>query len=116
MKRDDDFIRALLFEAEASDKPFLLAPLMMSPDPDDLKRHMHAKWLADAGLLLEVNDGVFRITNQGHDYLAAIRDEGVWQRTKEAAAGLGGVTLGVMKDIAVGYLKKEAAERLGLSL
>ena len=29
---------------------------------------------------------------------------------------MGGVTLGIMKDIAVGYLKKEASERLGITL
>jgi hypothetical protein len=114
MRRDDDYIRALLFEAEASDQPVLLATLAAKPDPERLKRHMHAKWLSDAGLFEEVNPGVFRITNQGHDYLAAIRDEGVWKRTKDVAAGLGGVTLGIMKDIAVGYLRQEALRRLAL--
>ncbi len=86
MKRDDDFIRELLFEIEASDDPYLIADLVMSPSAEDLKRHMHAKWLSDAGLLLEENDGVFRITNQGHDYLAAIRDDGIWKKTKAAAS------------------------------
>jgi hypothetical protein len=115
MKRDDDYIRALLFEAETSDQPFILAPLMMAPDPDDLKRHMHAKWLGDAGFFEEGKPGVFRITNRGHDYLATIRDEGIWRKTKDAAEGLGGVTLGLMKDIALAYLKQEASERLGLT-
>ncbi|WP_347139490.1 hypothetical protein [Paracoccus sp. SSK6] len=49
MKRDDDFIRSLLFEAEESRQPFLLAPLHMNPSEEELKRHMHAKWLTDAG-------------------------------------------------------------------
>jgi Hypothetical protein (DUF2513) len=116
MKRDDDYIRDLLFEAEASDKPYLLAVLVMSPSEADLKRHMHAVWLSDAGFFQEVNKGVFRITNQGHDYLAAIRDDGVWQKTKTAASTAGGVGLGVMKDIAVAYVRQELSDRLGIAL
>lgn len=116
MKRDDDFIRELLFEAEASDQPYLVAVFVMNPSEADLKRHMHAVWLTDAGFFQEVNKGVFRITNQGHDYLAAIRDEGVWQRTKTAASTVGGVGLSVMKDIAVTYVRQELSERLGISL
>lgn len=116
MKRDDDLIRDLLFEAEDSDEPYLLAVMSMNPSEADLKRHMHAVWLSDAGFFQQVNDGVFRITNQGHDYLAAIRDDGVWKKTKEAASTAGGVGLGVMKDIAVAYVKQELSTRLGLPL
>lgn len=116
MKRDDDYIRDLLFEAEASEQPYLLAVLVMSPSEADLKRHMHAVWLSDAGFFQEVNKGVFRITNQGHDYLAAIRDDGVWQKTKTAASTAGGVGLGVMKDIAVAYVRQELSDRLGIDL
>jgi len=116
MKRDDDYIRDLLFEAEASDQPYLLAVLVMSPSEADLKRYMHAVWLSDAGFFQEVNKGVFRITNQGHDYLAAIRDDGVWQKTKTAASTAGGVGLGVMKDIAVAYVRQELSDRLGIAL
>ena len=116
MKRDDDYIRDLLFEAEASDQPYLLAVLVMSPSEADLKRHMHAVWLSDAGFFQEVNKGVFRITNQGHDDLAAIRDDGIWKKTKAAASSAGGVGLGVMRDIAVAYVKQELSARLGLQI
>lgn len=116
MKRDDDYIRELLFEIEASDEPYLIADLTLNPDPEDLKRCMHAKWLTDAGLFVEENDGVFRITNQGHDYLAAIRDDGVWQKTKAAASSAGGVGLALMKDIALAYVRQELSGRLGLKL
>lgn len=116
MKRDDDFIRELLFEIEAADNPYLIACLLLNPSAEDLKRHMHAKWLSDAGLLLEEDVGVFRITNQGHDYLAAIRDDGIWKKTKAAASGAGGVGLNVMKDIAVAYVKQEISARLGVQI
>jgi hypothetical protein len=58
----------------------------------------------------------YRLTNQGHDYIGAIKNETIWKKTKEGALQVGGVTLGMMKDIAIAYLKQEAAERLGLSL
>lgn len=116
MKRDDDLIRDLLFEAEASDQPYLLAVMTMNPSEAELKRHMHAVWLSDAGLFREENKGVFRITDQGHDYLAAIRDEGIWKKTKEAASTAGGVSLGIMVDIATAYVRQKLSDQLGLSL
>lgn len=63
MKRDDDFLRDMLFEAEASNQAFFMAILIHSPSEPELKRHMHAALLCDAGLFQEVNNGVFRMTN-----------------------------------------------------
>ncbi|TQM92382.1 DUF2513 domain-containing protein [Roseinatronobacter monicus] len=115
MTRDDDFIREMLFEAEQLQEPYLVMPICLSPSEEELKRYMHGKWLSDAGLFLEVNDGVFRITNQGHDYLAAIRSDTVWDKTKDSAQKAGGVTLGLMKEIAVGYARQELT-KLGIPL
>ena len=81
MTRDDDYIRTLLFEAEASDKPSIIAFLSTAPDPEELKRHVHVEWLCDAGLLAPVGKHTYRITSQGHDYLAAIRNEGSLQES-----------------------------------
>lgn len=116
MKRDDDYIRHLLFEAEESSEPYLLALQHLSMSAEEQKRHQHAELLCDAGFFQAVNEGVYRITNQGHDYLAAIRSDTVWNKTKEAAGQLGGVTLGIMKDLAVAYVKQEAKAKLGLDL
>lgn len=116
MKRDDDLIRVLLFEAEASEHPWFLVSIHLSSPPEELRRHEHAKLLCDAGFFQEVSEDVFRITNQGHDYLAAIRDEGIWKKTKEAVSATGNVGLGVMKDIAIAYVKQDLSTRLGLSL
>lgn len=116
MVRDDDFIRDLLLEAESSSDPYILAPLYGGAAQEDTIRHVHAELLCDAGYFDSRNDGVYRITNQGHDYLAAIKNDTIWNKTKEGAASVGGVTLGVMKDMAVAYLKRELAEKTGLSL
>lgn len=116
MKRDDDFIRQMLLELEASDDIFLLAPLTMGSTEEEVKRYQHAELLCDAGFFEARNDGVYRMTNQGYDYLEAIRSNAVWDQTKRGAAAIGGATLGIMKDLAVAYLKQEAKAKLGIDL
>lgn len=74
----------------------------------------HVNLICDAGFMTQISNSGFRMTNQGHDYLDAIRSDTIWAKTKTGAAELGGTTLGMMKDIAVAYLKQEAAEKLGI--
>lgn len=49
MKRDDDYIRQMLLDVEASDKLYFLAPLHNSMTPDEEKFHQHAELLCDVG-------------------------------------------------------------------
>jgi hypothetical protein len=72
--------------------------------------------LADEGLLTFVQRTSMRMTAQGHDLLDSIRSDTVWQKAKEGAAAVGGVTLGMLKELAVAYLKREVSDRLGISL
>lgn len=119
MTRDDDYFRELLLEAEASNEPYIEADILCGLNEDAMRaaerRHMHAVWLCDAGLFKHHGDGAFRITNQGHDYLAAIRSDTVWNKTKAAAAKAGGLPLGLMKELAIGFAKQELA-KLGLPI
>ncbi|UWQ92018.1 DUF2513 domain-containing protein [Rhodobacteraceae bacterium M382] len=73
--------------------------------------------MADAGLIegRACKNGIFFITNRGADFYGAILNEGVWEKTKAGASQVGGMTLGMVKDLAVAYIKKEAAEKLGIS-
>lgn len=116
MKRDNDYVRELLFEMEAHDDIFMLATLTMGASVEETKRYQHAKLLCDAGFFHEVNDGVYRMTNQGYDYLESVRSNVVWEKTKAGAAEIGGATLGIMRDLAVAYLKQEAKAKLGIDL
>ena len=116
MKRDDDFIRQLLLECEQSDDIHLVARLRLNPSNDELKRYHHIKLLCDAGYFTPVGKHVYRMTNQGYDYLEAIKNETVWAKTKEEVTKLGGATLDMIKDIAVALLKRELAEKFGISL
>ena len=118
MKRDDDYLRELLFEFEKQPDWLIsvIDTVAISNDEEGQKKAGHVRLLCDAGFLTAVGKGTFRLTNSGHDYLEAIRSDTVWNKTKSGAAKVGGMTLGMMKDLALAYLKQEAAEKLGIDL
>ncbi len=116
MTRDDEYIRKLLLEIEAQEIPYVTVARILDPSQEELKRNYHIELLCDARLMTSQGGSGYRLTNQGHDYIEAIKNDTVWQKTKSAAAQVGGTTLGMMKDIAVAYLKQEAAEKLGINL
>lgn len=70
--------------------------------------------LDSSGRLAETD---YRLTNYGHDFLDAMRDEGIWSRTKDAVAQSGGnATLEIVKTIATGFLKKQIRDRTGIDV
>ena len=57
------------------------------------------------------------ITFDGHDYLDAIRDDGIWQKTKTAVLETGGnATVEILKALALGFLKQKIEKHTGISL
>lgn len=115
MKRDMDLWRRLLLDFEAVpanqriDTPTY-------PEYDTATVNEHLELLIEAGLLhgqpLRGMEGlvavnVQRLTNHGHDFLANIRHETVWQRTKEKAKSAGGsISIDVVVAIASLYVKQ----------
>ena len=116
MKRDNDLIRQILLDTERQKDWLIFVLKDLAPSDDDRKSGYHVHLLTDAGLMTQISDSGFRMTNQGHDYLDAIRSDTIWNKTKTGAAKLSGTTLGMMKDIAIAYLKQEAAVKLGIEL
>lgn len=119
MKRDNDLIRELLFRLER-EEDYISNSFVVHDDLSEEERREvgHIMLLADQGFVAlsgKYGDQV-RITNLGHDFLAAIRDETVWNKTKEAAQTAGAATLGVIFDLAMAYGKKKLTETTGLSL
>ncbi|KUJ78231.1 DUF2513 domain-containing protein [Ruegeria profundi] len=112
MKRDPDIVRKLLFEAEASDDWQFVYDFEEGAEGD----YYHLQLMKDDGLIVDVSDYGFRLTSLGHDYIEAIRSDTVWKKTKSGASKVGGMTLGMMKDLALAYVKQEAAEKLGIKL
>jgi hypothetical protein len=77
----------------------------------------HCVQLVDAGFLAGnvqmANHGMIIINKlawQGHEFLDAVRDPDVWQKTKEQAKGVASVGLGFLWEIA----KAEVKMKLGL--
>ncbi|MBT8457123.1 MAG: DUF2513 domain-containing protein [Rhodobacteraceae bacterium] len=116
MKRDENLIRSLLLELEAAND-FELDGGANSIGNHDEARHYHFMLMQDAGLVAHTNHGFFRLTSQGHDFLDAIRDEGLWQQTKAVVAESGGnVTVEILKQLAVGLLKKKINQHTDIEL
>jgi hypothetical protein len=121
-KRDLDRMRALMLEAES-------LPLHSEDESESGFVDIQSKLIDGDGYQLylmrdqgwsegkDVELGFFRITSNGHDYLDAIRDEGVWNKTKKTIAETGGnATLEMVKLVAIAYVRKLAKEKTGLDL
>jgi Hypothetical protein (DUF2513) len=115
-KRDDEYLRQLLFKFEESDEYNFLIGGVSGQNADELKEEYHVHLACDAGIMCQQGDVMFRLTSQGHDYIASIRSETIWKKTMDGAASIGGASLGVMKDLALVYVKQELKERLGVDL
>ena len=111
MKRDNDYLRTVLFDAEADEDWLILVP---RTSDGDRKMEHHVDLLCDAGLFRHINEHGYRLTSNGHDFLDAIRDDTNWNKVKTVAANAGGVGLGLMCDIALGLIRQKAVE-LGLT-
>ncbi|NVK45096.1 MAG: DUF2513 domain-containing protein [Rhodobacteraceae bacterium] len=122
-KRDLNRIRELLLKAEARplepDDDFNDGYLCFDETEISPEDGYQLLLMKDAGLIegRDASTGLFRITNVGHDYLDAIRNEGIWSDTKNAVAETGGsVTLEVVKSLATGFLKKKISQHTGIEL
>jgi len=142
VKRDTDYIRTFLLECEADENCYFMCHqtgyyegkfVDVLPSGWDWKKNYHYILLQDADFVVELDDkfdppstleesnvvsvGKFRITNAGHDYLDAIRDDNIWEKTKTAVSEAGGnVTLEVIKLLAVGFAKQQLEKQTGIKL
>lgn len=116
MTRDDEYIRNLLLGLEKAETPYFHVSTAININKEKLKERYHVQLMCDAGMIIFHSKSGYRLSNQGHDYIEAIKNDTVWQKTKEGAAKVGGATLGMMKDMAIAYLRQEAAEKLGIKL
>lgn len=114
MKRDMELVRVILTATEATDGPY---------DPSELDSAgwsmraiaYHVELLSAHGLVDAkvnrckggVSATVLGLTWEGCDYLDAIRDERVWEETKQAIAeSVGSATMAVVKYTAVKVMER----------
>ena len=57
-----------------------------------------------------------QVTWKGHDFLDTVRDDGIWQQTKEGASGVGGFTVDLLASLAKGFVKKKLEQHTGFEL
>ncbi len=117
LERDDDYLRDLLRELEASDEWMHLSVLNIGSDADEHKRHFHILLLVDAGLLAPMSAKMqtFRITNAGHDFLAVTRRSETWEAAKAASRHIGGASIQMLYRAAEGLARQKLAD-LGVPL
>ena len=54
------------------------------------------------------------VTWEGHEFLEASRDEGLWTKAKKAAGSSGGMVLDVLKSVLIGLATEAAKKAAGL--
>ena len=115
MKRDIEYARGLLKQMEACPTPNWMRPATLGMSEEEQKERYHLQLLCDAGLVLERNEGVYRLTNGGHEFIDAISREDHWTEIKQRAAKApidAGLT--ILKTIAVEFVKEKLKNVVGL--
>jgi hypothetical protein len=113
VKLDPDYVRELLMEIEGHPASSMLLDGTFGYSRDEKMVH-HVAIMIDDQLLAETGQSSYRLTATGHRFLAAIRDEGIWTKTKAAVAETGGnATLEILKKIANRLLEKQLEKYLG---
>jgi hypothetical protein len=83
----------------------------------------HLALLREAGLIncpetrpIAAGIGFRRLSWEGHDFLDAVRDSKIWEKTKSGAAAAGGFTMELLRDLAKGFVRKQIEEYTGVKL
>jgi hypothetical protein len=123
MKRDMELVREILLKLAESDKPLPLDALASERDRDLVAYHV-GMLVDEVGFLRGINADTMsgrdwielQLTWHGQDFLDSVRDPTVWEKTKDGAVKLGGVSLEMLVGIAKQYAKAEVKKRLGIEL
>ena len=118
MKLDKDLMRDILLAVEADPEPSASHVVLNLPAyPADVVSY-HVMLLAEGGFLIAMDvssKGSLewypkRLTYDGYEFLATIRDGDVWGKTKAAAGKVGGASVAFVWELA----KAEVKTKLGL--
>lgn len=128
MTRDMELIRELLLRLEDISSPNAI--LHISPDdeevaiegynPDQIEYHLDL--LKERGLIecpgTQPMIGITyrRLTWEGHDFLDAVRDPEIWRKTKKGTEAMGSFTFDLVKELAIGLVKKKIEDHTGVKL
>lgn len=127
MKRDMGLMRLLLLKLEELDED---GQSIYHYRSDDIQIdgytwaqvNYHYELAEEAGLVDMGGSGVMngilfrRLTWAGHDFVDAVRDEDIWNKTKEGALAAGGFSFDLVKDLAKGFIRKKVETLTGVEL
>ncbi len=127
MQRNMDLIRELLLRLEAF--PVNLGEVVSIPldgiavpsyDLNQIEYHLNqireSGYIDEGGAPPSLGVGLRCLTPAGHDFIDSVRDPETWAKTKKEAAGAGGFTLDLLKEIAKGLIKKKIENHTGIKL
>jgi hypothetical protein len=120
MRRDDDLIRRLMLDLEQSTGRVGRSHVVDGYTQDQVAYHLALilkSGLAEGPKPIYPSDGsdptipaavmVIRLTPEGHDFIADLRDDAVWEKVKERTAKVGGsVSLELLKQVATAVVKQ----------
>ncbi len=122
-----NLIRELLLKFEELDsRPQILSFDYGEPHVEgytDDQVYMHIRMLVEAGLVSVGDGGGFSMDGSfifqglhwnGHEFIASIRDQEIWAKTKAALKAGGSETIGAAWEIAKAVGKAEIKRRTGL--
>jgi len=115
-----DLARGILLSVEAEDNG---KARVFEREHEDASTIHHVKLLLGAGLLERVgavpSNERFKVhlSWDGHDFLDAVRDDGIWNKTQEQVAETGGsAEREVVKALAIGFMKQKISHHTGFEL
>ncbi len=124
MKLDFDLLHSILAEFEADEDWLIIGPDDADMEKLNQRRVYHFLLLEDAGFIINLSrpekvvsltSNPYRLTMRGHEYLTAIRDEGIWARVKNEIAVTGGsASIEIVRQLAVGFVKKQLERHTGI--
>jgi Hypothetical protein (DUF2513) len=127
VKRDFDLIRQILLHIEETSKP-ITEDWYYHFEHEDRDAVANSLDLLLDRKLIEAQKsgthcrhpadwfGAVRLTWEGCDFLDAIRDDAIWEKTKASAAAAGGFTFDILKSLAKGLIKKKIEDHTGIAL
>ncbi|WP_280322710.1 DUF2513 domain-containing protein [Sulfitobacter faviae] len=118
MRRDEELLRKLMLEIEADPEPVVIYDNTRDMDDEDRRVYYHLRLLADARFLEESGKfgGAFRITNDGHDFIGMMKDDGLWSSMKsKAGAALPRYGLRLLFEVGNGLLRQKLRD-MGIPL
>jgi len=127
MKRDMGLMRSLLLKLEALDEDGQRIYNFGSGDIQIdgytwAQVNYHYELAEEAGLVDMGGRGAMngiqfrRLTWGGHDFVDAVRDEDIWNKTKAGALAAGGFSFDLVKDLAKGFIRKKVETLTGIEL